>query len=244
MDDKKDSSLTSLREVKDLSSFSILIDSLFKDIDDQDKGRVKILKKVIRIAEALYLVSDSISVTESLRTDIRSQGLRLVDLSFSYAFEGDIVRITECLHVLAKLGWLVHIAHVSNFISRVSAELLHTALSDVRSKLVGVGGTLPLDYFEQSAEVDFVPHSVTSREDRVRRQQKTSYEKAGAPKNTERRDAILSLLRKQSKVNVKDVLGVVAGVSEKTIQRELLALVDEGILKKEGERRWTLYSLK
>ena len=45
-------------------------------------------------------------------------------------------------------------------------------------------------------------------------------------------------------MNVKDVLGVVAGVSEKTIQRELLALVDEGILKKEGERRWTLYSLK
>jgi hypothetical protein len=30
---------------------------------------------------------------------------------------------------------------------------------------------------------------------------------------------------------------------EKTIQRELLALVEEGIVKKEGERRWSTYSL-
>jgi len=32
-------------------------------------------------------------------------------------------------------------------------------------------------------------------------------------------------------------------VSEKTIQRELQALVATGAVKKEGERRWTRYSL-
>ena len=32
-------------------------------------------------------------------------------------------------------------------------------------------------------------------------------------------------------------------VSEKTVQRELFALVKEGVLKKEGEKRWSVYKL-
>jgi hypothetical protein len=36
---------------------------------------------------------------------------------------------------------------------------------------------------------------------------------------------------------------VVRGVSEKTIQRELSLLVLEGTVRKQGERRWTTYSL-
>ena len=59
----------------------------------------------------------------------------------------------------------------------------------------------------------------------------------------ERRIAILSLLKRQKKITVKDVSSVIANCSEKTLQRELLALVEEGILSKEGERRWSTYSL-
>jgi hypothetical protein len=42
---------------------------------------------------------------------------------------------------------------------------------------------------------------------------------------------------------VKDVSAVVKDCSEKTLQRELLALVAQGVLKKEGERRWSSYVL-
>ena len=59
----------------------------------------------------------------------------------------------------------------------------------------------------------------------------------------ERRTIILSLLKRQKKITVKDVSSVIANCSEKTLQRELLALVEEGILRKEGERRWSTYSL-
>ncbi len=58
-----------------------------------------------------------------------------------------------------------------------------------------------------------------------------------------RRQVILNLLAKKSNLSIKDFSAVIADYSEKTIQRELLALVDEGILKKEGERRWSTYSL-
>jgi len=63
-------------------------------------------------------------------------------------------------------------------------------------------------------------------------------------KKDNRKTAILELLKKQSNLTIKDFVKAISGCSEKTIQRELLDLVDKGIVKKEGERRWSTYSLK
>ena len=62
-------------------------------------------------------------------------------------------------------------------------------------------------------------------------------------KRNERRDIILSLLKNNEKISVKDVSMRLPHYSEKTLQRELLKMVDESILQKEGERRWSKYSL-
>ncbi len=59
----------------------------------------------------------------------------------------------------------------------------------------------------------------------------------------DRRAIILSLIQKKDKINVRDVASVIKDCSEKTLQRELLALVRQGVLKKEGERRWSTYRL-
>lgn len=59
----------------------------------------------------------------------------------------------------------------------------------------------------------------------------------------DRRATILGLLQRKDRINVKDVANIVRDCSEKTIQRELAALVAQGVLKKEGERRWSTYSL-
>lgn len=61
---------------------------------------------------------------------------------------------------------------------------------------------------------------------------------------TERRMAIIDFIKKKKEVTIKDVLSVVSGCSEKTIQRELISLVKDNVLKKEGERRWSRYSLR
>ncbi len=42
----------------------------------------------------------------------------------------------------------------------------------------------------------------------------------------------------------KDVLSALASCGEKTLQRELVAMVRDGVLKKEGEKRWSRYSIK
>jgi hypothetical protein len=67
-------------------------------------------------------------------------------------------------------------------------------------------------------------------------------EKVVKDKNN-RREIILSMLKSGVKLTIKDFAKNIKDCSEKTIQRELLALVSEGVLKKEGERRWSKYFL-
>ena len=58
-----------------------------------------------------------------------------------------------------------------------------------------------------------------------------------------RQNIIIALVKKHRTLTIKGFTGVIKDCSEKTIQRELLSLVAKGILKKEGERRWSTYSL-
>ncbi len=63
------------------------------------------------------------------------------------------------------------------------------------------------------------------------------------PKKDDRTDKIVSVIREKGQVTIKDVAETFVGISEKTIQRELQRMVLTGVLKKEGERRWSTYSL-
>lgn len=58
-----------------------------------------------------------------------------------------------------------------------------------------------------------------------------------------RRGKILKLIKDSDEVTIKDISLHFPELSEKTIQRELVALIEGGILKKEGERRWSRYFL-
>lgn len=58
-----------------------------------------------------------------------------------------------------------------------------------------------------------------------------------------RQNIIIALVKKHRTLTIKGFTSVITDCSEKTIQRELLALVAKGVLKKEGERRWSTYSL-
>ncbi|MBU3668653.1 MAG: hypothetical protein FGM57_01655 [Candidatus Taylorbacteria bacterium] len=58
-----------------------------------------------------------------------------------------------------------------------------------------------------------------------------------------RQELIINTIAAKGELSIKDLEGVVKGCSEKTIQRELLALVEQGVLTKTGERRWSRYAL-
>ncbi len=59
----------------------------------------------------------------------------------------------------------------------------------------------------------------------------------------DRQELIISTIGQKGELSIKDLEGVIKGCSEKTIQRELLSLVEQGVLVKTGERRWSRYAL-
>lgn len=59
----------------------------------------------------------------------------------------------------------------------------------------------------------------------------------------ERKQSIINLLQQRNNATVKDFSTSITGCSEKTIQRLLIELVHEGVLKREGARRWSRYSM-
>jgi predicted HTH transcriptional regulator len=59
----------------------------------------------------------------------------------------------------------------------------------------------------------------------------------------DRQDTIKSMLKGGIKLTIKDFAKNIKDCSEKTIQRELVEMVAKGVLKKEGERRWSKYFL-
>ena len=58
---------------------------------------------------------------------------------------------------------------------------------------------------------------------------------------TERMSQILSFIQKNKQASIKEIAAVIKGCSEKTIQRELLGLIQQGLVKKVGGRRWSVY---
>lgn len=60
---------------------------------------------------------------------------------------------------------------------------------------------------------------------------------------TDRAERIKTVLEAKPQATVKDVAEIITDVSEKTIQRELNSLIEKGQVVREGERRWSKYSV-
>jgi hypothetical protein len=59
----------------------------------------------------------------------------------------------------------------------------------------------------------------------------------------ERKKNILKLAKESGSVTVREVTNIIKDCSEKTIQRDLMTLVNDGVLRKVGDRRWSRYTL-
>lgn len=77
----------------------------------------------------------------------------------------------------------------------------------------------------------------------IKEKQSNIHTKTAYLKHNNRRNIILELLQNRPFITVTEVTNVIDGCSSKTLQRELLSLVNEGILIKKGKRRWSAYSL-
>jgi len=58
-----------------------------------------------------------------------------------------------------------------------------------------------------------------------------------------RRERIINFLRHKDWISIAEIATALSDCGVKTVQRELLGMVEQGVLRKQGERRWSRYML-
>lgn len=59
--------------------------------------------------------------------------------------------------------------------------------------------------------------------------------------NDQRKQAIMNVIRSHKNASMQDIARFVTGCSEKTLQREIVSLIQAGTIRKIGDKRWATY---
>jgi DNA-binding transcriptional ArsR family regulator len=231
----------------------VLEKSIFNNIFEKDIRRVFIYKKAERLAKALHLIAPAFSESASLRNRIDAIAIGLVDA----AVLAPGVARTALSRELLALSSVLSIARTGGLLSVMNAELIaheaHVLLQEVAAyeePRLFLDEAPTLSGIAKSALKKEVPASMRATSS-VSRISPASPNKGHIKDISQtvtnpikdRREAVMSVIQNKGSVSIKDISTLIRGVSEKTIQRELSALIEAGIVRKQGERRWSTYSL-
>lgn len=225
----------------------VLDKSIFSNIFEKDIQRVYLYKKSERLAKALYLILPAFKDAPALRDKVHRISIELIDASILTP----LASRDALSRALLALSSVLSIARSANLLSPMNAELIakeaHLLLKEAA---VYEEPKLTLEDAPTLAVLSRNvpgPSRENARPASVSRTHRAVGQRSsvGAPKKDTggRRDAILAVLKSKGPSFIKDISNVIREVSEKTIQRELQALVLEGAISKTGERRWTSYAL-
>jgi len=230
----------------------VLEKSIFNNVFEKDIRRVFIYKKAERLAKAIHLISPAFSESASLRNRVDAIAIGLVDAA--------ILPLNSTLpRELLALSSILSIARSGGLLSTMNTELItreaHTLLQEVASyeeprlflddapTLSSIAKSALSQDSRQSLDARTLKHIVPN----ISAKAKHTPSNKGHIKDTEqvkdRRETILSVIKNKHKASIKDISTHIRGVSEKTIQRELASLIEIGMVLKDGERRWSTYSL-
>lgn len=239
----------------------VLEKSIFSNIFEKDIRRVYIYKKTERLAKAIHLVAPAFRNSPALRDRMDLIAVSLVDAA--------ILPPTSARDALSRellaLSSVLSIARTSGMLSSMNAELIareaHLLLQEIAAyeeprlflddtptlamlakELASERHNGPVSIPDQS--FDLTPATRTRMTSTKMPAQSKGHDKGHiSDKSGSRRDAIRSVLRSKGPSYIKDISTVIRDVSEKTIQRELQSMVEEGSVLRVGERRWTTYAL-
>lgn len=239
----------------------VLEKSIFSNIFEKDIRRVFIYKKAERLAKAIHLITPAFTESVSLKDRIGAIAIGLVDAallpsgSARAALSRELLTLSSVLAIARAGGFLSSMN--AELITREAQSLLHEVAAYEEPRLsLDDAPTLALIAKQASSSgvsasqpparqrAPMTPSArVATGDDRKGHLKDIKDTILSDNKIKDRREAILSVIREKGKASIKDISTVMRGVSEKTVQRELLALVASGAISKQGVRRWSTYSL-
>lgn len=230
-------------------------------------------KKVEKIVSAVYLITEHFYKEESLKWQLRKKGLQLLSdtMSLSKINLSRRARVLSNIEktILEMISFL-EVSLVAKTITAVNIEIfkreldllidfINNNLNEIEQKDSSFlkedffkvkGGDLQLKNVFNKKELlskgQDKGHFISSKQSFITGiTNKTKGQNiSNLEKRQTRKEQILKLFNKGQKLTIKDISRVIDNCGEKTIQRELQIMMKKGSIKKEGERRWSRYSLK
>ncbi len=231
-----------------------------KNIDFND-----LYNRTYRLVAAVFAVCGVMDESDQLKTKIKDLSLTLIsnavnlkDIEFADADK--LVGEIEKKSIL--LMSMLDIASITGSISEMNGGILKEEFTAFLVELQKFSGQFKnqkegsiksilssndIVYSSNERQLDSQPRISSS----IINTAKTSQPLVNGVKNgtnghkrkDTRRVTILEFIKGHGNASIKDIAPNIVGCSEKTIQRELMELIREGRIKKEGERRWSRYSV-
>ena len=221
-------------------------------------------KKTEKLVAAIYVVSNFIKDNEPLKWSVREKALELLELATLLNF----VSIEErrgILHdhqsIATEIISLSGVARQAGLFSEMNHEIItkefDTLLRTINESEKKESSIFAPDFFETKSLLERQTESDVLYDNKspmsfngaskiqLRRKAVGVPAKASGKdvKDNDRKTLIIDMLKKKGGLGIKDFVDIIQGVSEKTIQRELINLVANGSIRKEGDRRWSRYFL-
>ncbi len=214
--------------------------------------------KYQKIASATYLITGFFSDLEPLKWKLRSTATDLVGESVKDKYS--LIREMHALFGVAKSANLVSDTNheiLSHELSKLTQEVqlplsLAPSVEEKREEKVGQP---QLTQAPAQAEPESVKDKIIDKYlPEVKPEVMVSKflpKETGllkefgvvSVKKNSRQSVIIGILKRKKEIMIKDVSPLISGCSEKTIQRELSAMVAAGVLRRIGDKRWSRYTL-
>ncbi|MEK7200829.1 MAG: hypothetical protein AAB672_01725 [Patescibacteria group bacterium] len=219
---------------------------------------IDIYNKSYRLAAAVFVISNVIDQNEELRTKTKKLSLDLVSMSVNLkdiSFPDTKRLVTDIEKKSFELMSMLDIASVSGLISKMNGNILKEEFQSFilelnrfsekfeNNKNASVGSI-----FKESLIQNNINNLEKTNLLNLANEQKAISNNGlkngnGHKRKDLRKNTILDFIKGQNDVSIKDIVPNIIGCSEKTIQRELIQLINDGKIRKIGERRWSKYSL-
>lgn len=220
--------------VKDINKkgMNVLNKSIIDNVFLKDHKKAYLYKKAEKLSQAVHVVIAHVGDTTGITNRLGTLSVHLI---------GEVLHSQNSVErnaVILEIISVLQIGETAGVIATKNSELLIREYSyllalSCEQKAVDIDIDTHVDQVEEvSAPVkSFVKTTSTEQ----------SENKGHKGHANDRKGQILEMIKEQGSVGIKDIAKTVTDCSEKTIQRVLNTLIQEGSVRKEGERRWSTY---
>lgn len=199
--------------------------------------------KLEKLSRAVYLVTEYMSDREPLKWELRQLAL---DSLYELKENEKSAQYSGLISLLGKIVALIDLVLATSSGSTMNFTLLKkeylNLLDSLESEsLKSLNNGLRVEVLLPAAQTTVSNNPIESNTSAPIKSFNLS--NTDLLDKTQRQKQILDYLKGKGWLSIKDIADTLPNFSSKTVQRELLELVDKGLLKKKGERRWSRYSL-